>query len=140
MANIFTNHGQLILKSQRQEFENLSVIASDLLRTYWENLTYWEKLTSEKWLPSYSIFYFFGRRILVIIFVNFVYKWARQLFSGHHKTSDWFIFSEYFPMVVSIHYGHDALQYFGSIPKWFLSNSKAVNTCKIRKGGKLCLF
>ena len=34
---------------------------------------------------------------LAVIVLNFVYKWARQLFSGHHKIMpNWFIFSEYF--------------------------------------------
>ena len=34
---------------------------------------------------------------LVTTNVKFVYKWARQLFSGHYKMiSDWFIFSKHF--------------------------------------------
>ena len=34
---------------------------------------------------------------LAILDVNFIYKWERQLFSGHHKIkSDWLISSEYF--------------------------------------------
>ena len=38
-----------------------------------------------------------GVGYLVIIVVNFVYKWAWQLFLGHHKImSDWFIFLEHF--------------------------------------------
>ena len=36
-------------------------------------------------------------RHLVTIVINFVYKWARQLFWGHYKLmSDWFMFLEYF--------------------------------------------
>ena len=44
-----------------------------------------------------AFFIFFKVRYLVAIIVNFNYKWARQLFSGHYKViSDWFIFLEYF--------------------------------------------
>ena len=44
-----------------------------------------------------AVFLHLEVRYLVIIVVNFVYKWARQLFSGHHKKmSDSLILLEYF--------------------------------------------
>ena len=45
-----------------------------------------------------AFFYSFGVRIPCYNWCKIdVYKWARQLFSGHYKMiSDWFIFSKYF--------------------------------------------
>ena len=60
-----------------------------------------------------------------IIVVNFVYKAARQLFSGNHKIiSDWFIFSLW---------SRGFTIFLSWTPKCLLSNSKAVNTCEDKK-------
>ena len=72
---------------------------------------------------------------VVIIVANFDYKWARQLFSGHHKIiSDWFIFSEYFPIggLISL-WSHGFSIFQSRIAKWSLPNSKAPNTCEDKK-------
>ena len=70
-------------------------------------------------------------RYLAIIVVNFVHKWARQLFSGHHKIMpDWFIFRNIFPTGGLITLWSRAFTIFQSrMPKWLLSNFRVVNTC-----------
>ena len=72
---------------------------------------------------------------LVITVVNFVYKWARQLFLGHHKImSDLFMFSNIFPIGSLISLWTRGFTIFQSkIPKWLLSNSKTINTCEDKK-------
>ena len=55
--------------------------------------------------------------------------------------SDWFIFSEYFSVGGLISLGRMALLFLKvGYQIDLLSNSKAVNICGIRKGGKLYLF
>ena len=67
----------------------------------------------------------------LIIVVNFVYKWARQLISGHYKRmSEWFIFSEYFSIGgLILLWSHGCTIFQSRIPKWLQSSSKVVNTC-----------
>ena len=56
-------------------------------------------LPLNKWFPNYCNFYLLGvgYRVTIFEFVNFVYKWTRQLFSGFYKImSDWFTSLEHF--------------------------------------------
>ena len=66
---------------------------------------------------------------LVRIVVNSVYKYAQQLLSRHKIISDWLVFSEYFPdwwfRFIMLMWPFTIFQ--SRIPKWLLSNSKAIN-------------
>ena len=68
------------------------------------------------------------------LIVNFAYKWARQLFVGHHKMFDSFIVSKYFS---DSWFNFIKVTWFtifqSKIPKQLLSNSKAVSTWEGKK-------
>ena len=72
---------------------------------------------------------------LLFIVVNSVYKWAQQLFLGHHKIiSEWLYFRNIFLISGLISLGSRGVTIFQRrIPKWFLSNSKAINSCEDKK-------
>ena len=71
----------------------------------------------------------FGVGCLVIIAVNFVYKWAQQLFSGDKKCLIGLYLWNFFP-IGGLKWSRGFTIFQSRIPKWLLSNSKAVNTCK----------
>ena len=73
---------------------------------------------------------------LVMIVVNFVHKWAKQIFLGHHKIIPiWFIISKYFSewwLLISL-WSCSFTIFQSRIPKVLLSNSKVLNTCEDKK-------
>ena len=79
---------------------------------------------------------------LVIILINFVYKIARQLFSGHCKIiTDWSIFRTIFPIGYLVSLWSLGFTIFQCrIPNDCYQILKRQTDVKIRKGGKLCLF
>ena len=89
------------LKLQRQGFKTLSNNKSSCQKINPTKLSNYKSNLLRKvdfLLKSFQVIAFFiplEAGYLVITIVNFVYKWARQLFFGCHKMSDWFLFSEY---------------------------------------------
>ena len=62
------------------KLKSCQVIASDKSNLLWR-----VDFLLKSGFQVIAVFLHLEVRYLVIIVVNFVYKWARQLFSGHHK-------------------------------------------------------
>ena len=112
------------LKSQQQGFEKWSSNSF-----YKSNLLGKADFLLKSGLQVIAFFIPLEVGYRIIIVVNFVYKWAHQLFLGHHKImSDWFTFSNIFPIggLISL-WSHGFTIFQSRLPKWLLSNSKVLN-------------
>ena len=94
--------------------------------TYWENLIFFWKVVSK-----ISIFYSSGGKTPCYSCSNLCLQMSTIIIFGTLQNNVWlmYIFRIFFRLVVPFHYGHLAFTIFQRrIPKWLLSNSKAVIT------------
>ena len=123
---------KFVLKPDRQDLKSCQLIAFDK-----SNLQRIAHFLPKSDFHIVAIFILLEVGYLVTIVMNFVYKWARQLFSEHYKTtSAWFMFSEFFSDWWFNFVTVTKLYYFFKVG--YKSNS--YQTLKIRNGAKVCQF
>ena len=116
------------LSYRDSDLKSCQIIASDK-----SNLLRKSCLSSEKWFPSYNIFYSFGGMMPSYNCCKLCLQMSMTFTFGTSQNNVLlvYIFGIFFPLVTWFHYGHVAFTIFQSkIPKWLLSNSKALNTCE----------
>ena len=128
---------KLALKPQGQGFESCQVITSHIF-----NLLRKVDFLLESGFQVIAFFILLEVGYLVTIVVNFVYKWAGQLFLEHDKImSDWVIFRNIFLIGGWISLWSRGFTNFQvRVSKWLLSNYKAVNTCEDKKRRQLAVL